>query len=408
MFEKELAKVPGLTGSQATCKSRTHRQERRDALAARRNVEGSRSREVKLNDVQQERPVTTTSFSGAPPAWTPAQFRQYYREGNLMRFLIWTLFLAAGLSAQAVNAPSDPVSTLISRLELERYKAHIKGLSQFGDRMQGTKRNRDAIDWLEKQLRSFGYSNVERHRFMADAGPLENIYATKVGTGVAEEMYIVSAHMDGRGGGEAADDDASGCAVVLELARVLAMPEVRTNRSVRFIFWNNEEFGMDGSGTYALERSPLQGTASEPKWLGVIQHDMMMFDHGMPPGPKQSPNADINIDYQENSLMGDASAKLAAVLKSANLSQSLDYPATIGTNMAGTDSIRFQDLVASVSVRENERVTGIVMGSNPNHHKPTDKYANYGEQDFRFGFDSARTTLGGLGQLAGITLVQRR
>ena len=64
-------------------------------------------------------------------------------------------------------------------------------------------------------------------------------------------MYIVSAHMDGRGGGEAADDDGSGCAVVLELARVLGMPDVQTNRSVRFIFWNNEEFGMDGSGTYA-------------------------------------------------------------------------------------------------------------------------------------------------------------
>ena len=103
-------------------------------------------------------------------------------------------------------------------------------------------------------------------------------------------MYIVSAHMDGRGGGEAADDDASGCAVVLELARVLGMPDVQTNRSVRFMFWNNEEFGMDGSGTYARERVSLQGTAAEPKWLGVIQHDMMMFDHGMPPGPKQSPN----------------------------------------------------------------------------------------------------------------------
>jgi hypothetical protein len=272
--------------------------------------------------------------------------------------------------------------------------------------MQGTQRNRNAIDWLEKQLRSFGYSNVLRHRFMSRSGPLENIYATKIGISRPGEMYIVSAHMDGRGGGEAADDDASGCAVVLELARVLAMPDVRTDRSVRFIFWNNEEFGMDGSGTYAAEKSPLQGTAAEPKWLGVIQHDMMMFDHGMPPGPKQSPNADINIDYQKDSRMATESAKLAAALEAANRSDALDYPVTIGTNMAGTDSIWFQDLVASVSVRENERITGIVMGSNPHHHEPTDKYDNYGEEDFRFGFTSAQTTLGGLGQLAGITLAR--
>ncbi len=325
-----------------------------------------------------------------------------------MRFLLGTLVLAAELSGQTANAPSDPVRAVVGRLELDKYKAHIKGLTQFGDRMQGTQRNRDAIDWLEKQLRSFGYTNVERHRFMSGSGPLENIYSTKVGTTIPGEMYIVSAHMDGRGGGEAADDDGSGCAVVLELARVLGMSGVQTNRSVRFVFWNNEEFGMDGSGRYALERAPLQGTAAEPKWLGVIQHDMMMFDHGMPPGPKQSPNADIDIEYQINSRMAADSEKLAAALQAANRLHARDYPATIGANMAGTDSIRFQDFVASVSVRENERVIEIVRGSNPNHHQPTDKYENYGEEDFRFGFNSAQTTLGALGELAGITLARPR
>jgi hypothetical protein len=316
--------------------------------------------------------------------------------------------MTAGLSAQTVTAPPDPVITVVGRLELERYKAHIKGLTQFGDRMQGTQRNRDAIDWLEKQLRSFGYSNVERHRFLSDSGPLENIYATRTGTTLPGEMYIVSAHMDGRGGGEAADDDASGCAVVLELARVLGMSDVRTNRSVRFVFWNNEEFGMDGSATYARQRVSREATSAEPKLLGIIQHDMMMFDHGIPPGPKQSPGTDINIEYQQNSSMASESAKLAAALQAANRSYARDYPATIGANMAGTDSIWFQDLVASVSVRENERVAGIVRGSNPNHHEPTDNYKNYGEEDFRLGFNSAQTTLGGLGQLAGITLVRRR
>jgi hypothetical protein len=300
------------------------------------------------------------------------------------------------------------VRAAVGRLELERYKAHIKGLAQFGDRMQGTQGNRDAIDWLERQLLGFGYSNVERHRFVSGSGPLENIYATKIGTTIPGEMYIVSAHMDGRGGGEAADDDASGCAVVLELARVLGMPDVRTNRSVRFIFWNNEEFGMDGSGTYAAERAQLQGTAAEPKWLGVIQHDMMMFDHGMPPGPKQGPKADINIDYQRNSRMAAESAQLAAAFQAANRSYAQDYPASVGDNMAGTDSIRFEDYVASVSVRENERIAGIIRGSNPNHHEPTDKYENYGEEDFRFGFNSAQTTLGGLGKLAGIILARPR
>jgi Peptidase family M28 len=317
------------------------------------------------------------------------------------------ILLAASATAQTPDAPSDPIRAVVGRLDLERFKAHIKGLTQFGDRMQGTQRNRDAIDWLEKELRSYGYSNVERQRYRSGSVPLENIYATKLGTATPGEMYIVSAHLDGRGGGEAADDDGSGCAVVLELARVLALPGVRTDRSVRFIFWNNEEFGMDGSGTYAAERAPLQGTPGEPKWLGVIQHDMMMYDHGMPPGPKQSPNADINIEYKAKTKMAAESEKLAMALRAANRAYA-DYPATIGSNMEGTDSIRFWDLAASVSVRENERVAGIVRGSNPNHHEPTDKYENYSEEDFRFGFNSAQTTLGALGQLAGISLAGPR
>src|SRR2546426_1066810 len=237
-----------------------------------------------------------------------------------MRFLLGTLILAAVLSNQTRNAPPDPVRTAVGRLDLAAFKTHIEWLTQFGDRMQGTERN----------------------------------------------------------------------------------------RSARFIFWNNKDFGMDGSGTYALERAPLQGTAAEPKWLGVIQHDMMMFDHGMPPGPKQTRDADIDIEYQKESRMAVDSAKLAATLRAANRTHARDYPATIGTDMAGTDSIRFEDLVASVSVRENERVIEIVRGSNPNHHQPTDKYESYAEEDFRFGFNSAQTTLGALGQLAVITLLQRR
>jgi hypothetical protein len=298
---------------------------------------------------------------------------------------------------------SDPVRPIVDRLDLAQYKAHIKGLTQFGDRMQGTQRNRDAIDWLEKRLKSFGYSNVTRQRFMSYSGPLENIYATKVGATTPGEMYIVSAHMDGRGGGQAADDDGSGCAVVLELARVLGMTDVQTNRSIRFIFWNNEEFGMDGSGTYAAERATLQGTAAEPKWLGIIQHDMMMYDHGMPPGPKQSPKADINIEYQQNSRMATGSARLTVALQDSNRRYA-KYPVTIGSNMAGTDSIQFEDLVPSVSVREAERITGIVQGSNPNHHEPTDNYESYSDDDFLFGFNSVQTTMGAVGQLAGVTL----
>ncbi|HEX6807639.1 MAG TPA: hypothetical protein VF118_06600, partial [Gemmatimonadaceae bacterium] len=67
---------------------------------------------------------------------------------------------AAAPAAQAARGvPRDTanpqVTELVSRLTLDRYKATVKGLTQFGDRRQGTDRNRQAVDWIEAQLKSY-------------------------------------------------------------------------------------------------------------------------------------------------------------------------------------------------------------------------------------------------------------
>src|SRR5262245_10008057 len=81
---------------------------------------------------------------------------------------IWTLAAQqAPPAANAAQTPADdPIRTIVGRLELEKYKATIKGLTQFGDRRQGTKRNRDALDWIEAQLKSYGCTNTERITYM--------------------------------------------------------------------------------------------------------------------------------------------------------------------------------------------------------------------------------------------------
>ncbi len=69
--------------------------------------------------------------------------------------VVLALTLAAGF-AIPLSGQEDPIKVLIDRLELERYKATVKGLTQFGDRRQGTERNRRAVDWIEAQLKSYG------------------------------------------------------------------------------------------------------------------------------------------------------------------------------------------------------------------------------------------------------------
>src|SRR5204862_3796495 len=121
----------------------------------------------------------------------------------------------------------------------------------------------------------------------------------------------IGAHMDGIGYNEAVNDDGSGTALVMELARVFASSEITTERSIRFALWNGEEGGLNGARAYVAQRKDLQGKEDppgsgqypEPKWLGMIQHDMMLWDHGMPYSDGKVPKfqrveADVNIEFQ--------------------------------------------------------------------------------------------------------------
>jgi Zn-dependent M28 family amino/carboxypeptidase len=248
-------------------------------------------------------------------------------------------------------------------------------------------------------------------------GPREEVYCTKVGATHPEEMYIVGAHMDGRGFGEAVDDDGSGTALVMELARVFSSPDVVTDRSIRFALWNNEETGLQGSRAYVTQRGPLQGKEDppgsgrypEPKWLGMIQHDMMMWDHGLPRAdgtinPEQRREADVNIEFQSTSKLADQSMQFAFFVRDANEAYATDYPATVGHHMTNTDSSYFMDLVPTISLRENERGMEIGAGSNPHYHQATDLFASYSDKDFRLGLNAAQTTLAAIALLTGANL----
>jgi Peptidase family M28 len=384
------------------------------------------------------------------------------------------------------DTANDPIKVLASRLELEAYKATVKGLTQFGDRRQGTDRNANAVTWIESKLKSYGCSNVERIVYDYQPAPVtpraggdsaaraaaaaaraaaaasgqaqgggrirgirartgvntdslaqkdltlralnsqpttpgrrEEVYCTKIGSTHPEEMYIVGGHMDGHGWGEAANDDGSGTALVMELARIFNMPDVKTDRSIRFALWNNEETGLNGARAYVAQREALQGKESpagsgkypEPKWLGMIQHDMMMFDHGMPRAdgtinPEQRPEADVNIEFQSNSKMAAESQKLAWLFQRANEKYATDYPAAVGPHMTNTDSQPFQDIVASLSLRENERGREIGAGWDPHWHQVTDVYSTFSDKDFRLGLNAAQTTLGAIAMLTGATITK--
>jgi hypothetical protein len=297
----------------------------------------------------------------------------------------------------------------VDTLDFGRFKDNIRSLANFGDRTQGSGSYAAAAAWLQEQLQAAGYT-VQHHPYTYNGQPRTSIYVTKVGALFPDHMYMVSAHLDGRGGGGAANDDASGCSLVLEAARALA--GLQTAVSVRFIFWNNEETGLNGSTAYhnqrvaqqGIENPPGSGIYPEPRWLGLIQHDQILFDHGLPPQPNQIPGADIDVEYQASSTYAVQSQQLANALRTGNQTYSTTYPAQVGSNMNYTDSVPFRNSTAAVSVRDNQRVAEIGNGSNPHWHQPTDVYESFSEDDFRLGFNTVQMTLGTVAELAGAAL----
>src|SRR5213076_1172739 len=108
--------------------------------------------------------MAKTSCPASPASSQP--FCRIPFMGRPFVVLLGALAMPAVAPAQGDStAAPDPIAQLVARLDLERYKATIKGLTTFGDRRQGTDRNRAAADWIEAQLKSYGCSNVARLKY---------------------------------------------------------------------------------------------------------------------------------------------------------------------------------------------------------------------------------------------------
>ena len=311
-------------------------------------------------------------------------------------------------------APTQSVAqTIVDRLDINRFKSDIQTLSNYGDRcrMSGCAPYMsflNAQNWAEQQLSTMGYA-PRKHNFTFNGFNGSNLYATKVGTVHPDRMYIISAHLDGRGNGGAADDDGSGVALVLEAARVFAAPDVQTDMSIRFILWDNEESGLYGANAYVNDRRSVQGMEDppgsgqfpEPTWLGIVQHDMILYDHGVgTAGPDQSPYADLDVEWRAGTDNAIQSMNLAQFWRLRNGTYSTQYPANSADFSTNTDDTPFRNYTASISVRENRRSLSNEW-INPYYHQTTDVYTSYLESDFILGFNAIQATVGLIAEFAG-------
>lgn len=116
---------------------------------------------------------------------------------------------------------------------------------------------------------SFGLS-VERDEFVYAAQTYQNIIATKPGRLYPDQVIVIGAHYDSVSN-PGADDDGSGVASLLELARIFSVYD--TAYTIKFCAWDAEEVGLRGSSAYVAERR-------DRMVRGMIQIDMIAHDAG--------------------------------------------------------------------------------------------------------------------------------
>jgi Zn-dependent M28 family amino/carboxypeptidase len=122
--------------------------------------------------------------------------------------------------------------------ELRRDVAHLS--VEIGERnvLNYPRRLAIAADWIEAEFKAAGY-DVQRQKYDVSGITCCNLQAELLGNSQAEDIVVIGAHYDTVSGSPGANDNTSGVAAVLALARMFS--NRNTDRTLRFVAFVNEE-----------------------------------------------------------------------------------------------------------------------------------------------------------------------
>ena len=187
------------------------------------------------------------------------------------------LLAASVVSGQPVAKPDAEIQKMIKEISPQRIENDIRKLVSFGTRNtlseqnNPTRGNGAARDWLYAEFQKIsaecgGCLDVQKQSFtqprsqrIPEPTTLTNVYAVLKGTADPTRFYVVSGHYDSMCGSATnatcdapgANDDASGTAVSIELARV--MSKRKFDATIVFMAVPGEEQGLLGAAHYAEE-----------------------------------------------------------------------------------------------------------------------------------------------------------
>jgi len=154
-----------------------------------------------------------------------------------------------------VPRQQNVVRQFIQQLSQANLLSTVTSMSNYFTRHRNQPQGVEAAVWLFDQFRAAasGRSDVTVELYSHAAFPQNSVIARVQGTSASNEVVVIGAHLDSIAGAATsqapgADDDAAGCACVLETFRVLMAGGFRPQRTVLFLSFAGEEGGLLGSG----------------------------------------------------------------------------------------------------------------------------------------------------------------
>ncbi|MHA4095923.1 M28 family metallopeptidase [Bacillus cereus] len=175
------------------------------------------------------------------------------------------------------SSPVNSIQSLVNQLSENQFRSYLTHLVSYPTRFSTSAFYEEAATWTRKVLDEMGYKTSSETISVNDKNS-QNIIADKLGTNRNEENYltILTAHLDSvnHSGGPSsnapgADDNGSGSAGVLEIARIFK--DIPTQHDLRFILFGGEEQGLLGSKQHVENLTTLD----KNRIRAVINMDMI-------------------------------------------------------------------------------------------------------------------------------------
>ena len=149
----------------------------------------------------------------------------------------WLLWYMVTVPGKSYSGPLEPLTAEETQLR-ENLRAHVAAVASREHNVFHFAELEAAAQYLEFTLSRFGY-RADTQRFKVSVGEVRNIEVEVQGAARASEIIIVGAHYDSVFGAPGGNDNGSGVAAAIELARLFR--DHRPGRTLRFVLFVDEE-----------------------------------------------------------------------------------------------------------------------------------------------------------------------